>query len=183
MSDPGETFSDRAWYAWHCLPRDDEGSPPSPRPWGKTHGVDPSAIGRLFKGERGMGVDVTRKFAEGLGVSLDWLVSGKGEAPVLTGPLPPRRKKTKDEHWQQRHRPHLLRAQERLRGIPDDAVDAAWRAAPAFPRDLATETWVAILLDLAEPARQESLAPAASGVQPIPDVVIPKPGRKARVAR
>jgi hypothetical protein len=82
---PLETFAERVWYAYQCLPRGRDGKLPS---------ID-SLLGRprramltrLFSGERSNSRPETRMIlAEVLNVPLEWLDSGKGDPPRLTGP-------------------------------------------------------------------------------------------------
>ena len=82
---PLGTFAERAWYAYHCLPRGRRGKPPS---------ID-SLLGRprramltrLFRGERTDPRHATREIlAEVLKVPPECLDYGKGDPPTLTGP-------------------------------------------------------------------------------------------------
>lgn len=88
---PLGTFVERAWYALHCLPRGAKERPPSYKSLEASVDLHQAAFSTLFggnsKGEpRGPKL---KKFAKALAVSADWLLSGEGKAPVLTGPFRP----------------------------------------------------------------------------------------------
>lgn len=91
MSSSLESFADRAWYAWHCLPRGKKGRPPTQRKLSLEYDIPIGTLSKVFDGTR---KDVERatikKMAAALQVSEQWLYLGQGIPPQLTGPLPPR---------------------------------------------------------------------------------------------
>ena len=84
---PLETFCERAWYAYHCLPRVDGRLPSQASLLGKRRQL---VISRLF---RGCCVDPRQEtralIAEALRVTRTWLDHGDGEPPELTGSYRP----------------------------------------------------------------------------------------------
>lgn len=82
------TIADRAWYAWHCLPRSKKGKPPSWKSLEKEYGVATTTFSKLFSGERKtVELETLPKMASALRVSEMWLYKGEGEVPKLSGPL------------------------------------------------------------------------------------------------
>jgi hypothetical protein len=85
------SFADRAWHAYHCLPRTRRGKPPSYNSLEKNARLSSGTLSRVMLGEREEFAKSTLEaLARALQVSLDWLVEGKGEAPKPSGPVPPR---------------------------------------------------------------------------------------------
>ena len=85
------TIADRVWYAIHCLPRDEHGRAPEMRTLEKKIGLSNGVISTTVRGKRRDHTYRTRsKMADVLGVDMNWLETGKGVAPLLTGALPPR---------------------------------------------------------------------------------------------
>ena len=114
MKIPMDTFAERAWYAYQCLPRGRGGKPPS---------ID-SLLGRprramltrLFTGERTDPRQETRKIlAEVLKVPREWLDYGKGDPPALTGPYQPLRL---DESLRDHDPDEWARKYEAIGGVP-----------------------------------------------------------------
>lgn len=86
-----ESFADRAWYAYHCLPRNRRGKPPSYNSLEEKHGISTGTISRAMLGDREEFSKTTlEKLARALSVSVGWLVEGVGDKPALTGQIPPR---------------------------------------------------------------------------------------------
>lgn len=87
MSD--ESLADRMWWAWHCLPREGRwAKPPERKGLEAKYGLSNGVLARLFKGEqKTVSSDTLPKIAAALNVSADWLTTGKGEPPKLTGPF------------------------------------------------------------------------------------------------
>lgn len=93
---PLEGFSDRAWLAWHSLPRDARGKPPS------MSSVEQSVKPPLSNGtlqkifnetKKGPGRPETQELlALALRADFDWLIRNKpgSTAPLPTGPVPSR---------------------------------------------------------------------------------------------
>lgn len=86
-----ETLADRAWLAYHSLPRNSRGKPPSYRSLEQKHALSGGTLSRLMIGDRAEhSYDVRIGIAEALGVSVDYLWKGSGTAPVPRLPVPPR---------------------------------------------------------------------------------------------
>lgn len=87
----------RAWFAYHCLPREEapanrRGKPPSYKKLeAELDGELPVALlSKLFTGQRrGFGADTAVAIAKALRVPLEWLMEGRGEPPELTGRIGP----------------------------------------------------------------------------------------------
>lgn len=81
----------RAWWAFHCLPRSENGKPPQLKSFELEHRIHNGALAKLFSGQRhGATPPVLEEIARALRVSTDFLTFGKGAWPELTGPIPPR---------------------------------------------------------------------------------------------
>jgi hypothetical protein len=98
MADPGgkasrtENLADRVWLAYHSLPRDAKGRPPSRRNVELRCGHPRSILSKLFTDEReSVEAATVVALSRALGVTADWLLSGVGPAPQPTGPVPPRK--------------------------------------------------------------------------------------------
>lgn len=85
------TLADRVWFAYHCLPRDEAGKPPSWRQLEETSSLPAATFSRTVSGQR---TEHRRgnfeKLALVLQVSQHWLDHGGDDGPVPTGPVPPR---------------------------------------------------------------------------------------------
>jgi len=92
LSSPMKTLADRIWYAYHCLPRTGRmRKPPTRRSLEIKYGLSNGMLGRLLAGERQHPEPETLvALSKMFGVSLDWLMTGDGVAPVATEPVPPR---------------------------------------------------------------------------------------------
>ena len=85
------TLADRVWFAIHCLPRDDNGAAPKMSSIEKSSGLSNGVLSTTVREKRREHRSSTSaKMAKGLRVDREWLETGEGVAPVLTGPLPPR---------------------------------------------------------------------------------------------
>lgn len=85
------SLGSRAWWAWHCLPRED-GDPPQLKKLEAKHKVPNGTIARVFSGERLSPTwDTIVKIADALRVSTDFLQKGSGNWPTPTGPVPQRK--------------------------------------------------------------------------------------------
>ncbi len=88
---PVNDLADRVWLAYHALPRDAKGRPPSRRKVEIENNLPRSIFSKLFTDERGsIGGASTVKLAKALAVSTDWLLTGEGTGPTPTGHVPPR---------------------------------------------------------------------------------------------
>ncbi|MEP7119463.1 MAG: hypothetical protein ABJE95_00915 [Byssovorax sp.] len=87
-----EPIANRVWLAYHSLPRDAKGRPPSRRQVEIENDLPRSILSKLFTDERQTVEAVTvMKLSRALAVTADWLLSGAGEPPQPTGPVPPRK--------------------------------------------------------------------------------------------
>lgn len=85
------TLADRVWFAYHCLPRDSKGTPPSyvsvERPWKLPNNTLSRIISSERKDLRGKTLGL---IAKALNVKLEWLMNGGEDGPLPTGIVPPR---------------------------------------------------------------------------------------------
>ena len=85
------SLAERAWFAYHCLPRGKRNKPPPYRQLEQQVGLTNGTFSRLFLGERERPEPETVVgIAKVLGVTLDWLLTGKGDGPKPVGIVPPR---------------------------------------------------------------------------------------------
>jgi hypothetical protein len=98
-----ESFANRVWLAYHSLPRDAKGRPPSRRQVELENDLPRSILSKLFTDERQTveGATVV-KLSRALAVTADWLLSGAGEPPRPTGPVPPRKLDTLPASYERR---------------------------------------------------------------------------------
>lgn len=152
------TAADRAWLAYHCLPRDEKGRLPALTALEKTVKLGRGTLSRFFSGERIPTPKNLEKAAAALQVPSAWLAFGEGHAPRLTGPLPPRPGTTTHgwqvetpmpERWVDKpvRYENLRRVVTSLRGTrPDEFLDEVLvSAALHSPTDLPEASWMAML--------------------------------------
>src|SRR6185369_11134553 len=86
------TLADRAWYALHCLPRDEKGKPPTGHDLERRYALSNSALSNIWTGrKRFPQPDTFAKVCRALAVSEAWLRGDRGATgPTLTGFMPPR---------------------------------------------------------------------------------------------
>ncbi len=128
------SLADRVWFAYHCLPRTGkQQKPPSYRSIESQAGLAGGTFSRLFTGERQNPEPETLVgLGRALGVSLDWLLTGNGNAPTPPGPVPPRL-------------PYLVAQNESVFAPPEslgslaEAVQLVHQAAKANPNASALE--------------------------------------------
>jgi len=83
------TIAQRAWFAWHCLPRNDKGQPPSINQLERDHGFSHAALRKVIMGRAPRpGYTTLVKAAEALRCDAGWLGSNEGPAPVCSWPVP-----------------------------------------------------------------------------------------------
>ena len=83
---PLTTLAERAWFAFHCLPRRGDGSPPSEHAIEVQYGLSISTFDKLRKNpDINIWCPTLAKLTRALNVSADWLLLGVGERPRLTG--------------------------------------------------------------------------------------------------
>lgn len=86
-----DAFLDRAWLAWHSMPRQPNGRPPSWRGIELDHRLAEGTFSKMFKGERREhALPMYERLARALGCDVLWLVHGVGSPPEPSGPVPPR---------------------------------------------------------------------------------------------
>lgn len=84
-------FLERAWLAWHSMPRRASGKPPSWRSIELEHNLAEGTFSKMFKGHRREhGLAMYERLARALRTEVLWLVHGIGMAPKPSGPVPPR---------------------------------------------------------------------------------------------
>lgn len=89
---PLDTLAERAWYAYHALPRDFRGNPPSYRSLEQEHGLPQATFAKLFGGhKKSVGSANLPRLCRALGVNVAWLTESVGDPPELTGPIQPLR--------------------------------------------------------------------------------------------
>lgn len=85
------SFGARVWYAYHCLPREKDGSPPELKGFERGHGLSNGVMQKLFDGrQHAVSIEVLPRLAAALGVSAEFLAHGTGPWPEPTGPVPDR---------------------------------------------------------------------------------------------
>lgn len=85
-----DTLAERAWLAWHSLPRGPKGDPPGWKGLEAEHGVPGATFSKMFSGKRAEPRGTTvAAMARALHVDAAWLQFGQGEPPKPTGPVPP----------------------------------------------------------------------------------------------
>jgi len=86
------TLADRAWFAYHCLPRDRRGKLPFLKELELEHGLSGGTLSHMMSGRRSQfRFETMPKISEALRVSEPWLRGDEdARGPTLTGPLPPR---------------------------------------------------------------------------------------------
>lgn len=78
------TLADRVWFAYHCLPRDHDGTLPSYRSLEDAYGLSQATFSKTVTGVRTQHARGTLpKMAEALRVTTKWLDEGKGRGPTL----------------------------------------------------------------------------------------------------
>jgi hypothetical protein len=83
-------FAERAWLAWHSLPRDENGKPPTRRSLEVNYGLSQAVVSRLFGGYiKTVEAQTLIKLARALHVDPTWLATGVAKAPTPTGPMVP----------------------------------------------------------------------------------------------
>lgn len=91
------TLADRVWRAYYCLDRDENGALPTKKQLEDSVGLSNGILGKLMKGVReDPRGETLRKVAQTLRCDLHWLMTGEGEAPKTSWPVPVRPQKSKD---------------------------------------------------------------------------------------
>lgn len=122
---PLPTLADRAWFAYHCLPRE-EGELPSYRQLEMAYGLSTAIISKIVLGTREhFWPETMPKLAEALRCNVDWLRAGTGPAPRLPhGVSVPPRPRTFKRYgdlpgWDAAVSEAKARPSEEKMGIPD----------------------------------------------------------------
>jgi hypothetical protein len=85
------TRGHRAYFAYQCLPRRPDGSPPAQRELERAHGLYHQSLNKLFYDKvANQGYDVIKRFALALSCSAEWLQDGTGAAPTASHQVFPR---------------------------------------------------------------------------------------------
>jgi hypothetical protein len=83
-------LSDRVWFALHCLPRDENGEPPTYRKLERECQLSNGLLSKMALGQRSHQWSTTvRACSAALRVSEAWLQYGGGGGPTPTGVVPP----------------------------------------------------------------------------------------------
>lgn len=142
-------FGERAWRAWHSLPRDENGEPPSQRSIEKRHDLPQGTLSKVFKGDRAnLQADTLEQLAEALGTSPAWLLRGHGEPPRLTGPIGPRPGELRAVSDPADRYPNRASAIAMLRYEVDPrAVESVRAMAAANDHDMPVTSWCELLIE------------------------------------
>lgn len=86
-------LADLVWLAWHSLPREKRGKPPTKAKVEKS--VNPpianGTLNKIFSGvKRSLDLETAVRLGRALHVSTEWLAGGDGPDPIPTGPVPNR---------------------------------------------------------------------------------------------
>ena len=91
------SIAQRAWFAWHCLPRNDRGQPPSLNVLEREFKFSHAQLRKIVMGRSPRpGYATIIRAAEALKCDAGWLGEGEGPPPVCSvfvPPCPPARKK------------------------------------------------------------------------------------------
>ena len=83
------TLAQRAWFAWHCLPRTEKGQPPSIRSLEGAYELSNAQLRKLIMGlSKRPSYGELVKMAMALDCDPEWLQSGQGEGPRATTFIP-----------------------------------------------------------------------------------------------
>jgi hypothetical protein len=84
-------LADRVWFAIHCLPRDENGNPPTYTELEREYGLHHSTLSKIVLGKaQHHSYEIFRGIAIALRVSEHWLEFGGEGGPTPTGIVPPR---------------------------------------------------------------------------------------------
>lgn len=121
-----ETLADRAWLAYHSLPRNKRGKPPSYRSLEMKRGLSGGTLSRLMMGDRGEhSYDVRLLIAEALQTTVDFLWKGLGDSPKPTGIVPPRLPYLIEDDEAQENHERPLTSLEQARAFLERAASIA----------------------------------------------------------
>lgn len=88
-----QTLAERAWFAWHCLPRNKRDKPPPIRKLEIAHGLANAALRKIILGYTLRPAhDSLLKAALALNCDPRWLSTGEGQGPLAStfvAPGPP----------------------------------------------------------------------------------------------
>jgi transcriptional regulator with XRE-family HTH domain len=91
------TIAQRAWFAWHCLPRTEKGQPPPIAQLERDHGLSHAQLRKLVMGlSKRPSYSTLTRAAQALACAPEWLGDNEGEPPrcsVFVPPGPPNRKR------------------------------------------------------------------------------------------
>jgi transcriptional regulator with XRE-family HTH domain len=83
-------IAQRAWFAWQCLPRQDDGCPAALRELERANGLSNMQLNKLVRGiSKRPGLAELRKMANALETTVEWLQFEEGAGPTAKHPVPP----------------------------------------------------------------------------------------------
>ena len=191
------SLADRVWYAIHCLPRGDGGSPPAFLDIEERAKLPNALLSKMVRGKRKAPSAKTMAcLAEALCVDANWLIFGTGAAPTLTGELRPRPGSEDVPAWRPGsamlvHQPHahdvesdqypsraIVVAMARAHGGLDGPIAALLAESPDGKPDT-EEYWHGRLLDHIRNAKrmQAAINAPTRPASPDTDVVAGRQGR------
>lgn len=129
------------WYAYHCLPRDPDGSLPSLRQLEREHQLSNGILSRVLKGERLAGIEheTIKRIRRALRVTEHWLDYGGPDGPPPPPyPIPPRPGTTLLRYrdladWEAVQDEGAALGEKLKLGLPDEAFEAAGDMAVTRP--------------------------------------------------
>jgi transcriptional regulator with XRE-family HTH domain len=84
------TISQRAWFAWHCLPRTDKGQPPPISQLERDNGLSHAQLRKIVMGlSKRPSYSTLTRAAQALGCAPEWLADNEGGGPVCSTFVPP----------------------------------------------------------------------------------------------
>jgi hypothetical protein len=84
------SIAQRAWFAWHCLPRNEKGQPPSINHLERDHDLSHAQLRKLIMGKAPRpGYTTIVKAARALDCDPGWLGRNEGPRPVTSWLVPP----------------------------------------------------------------------------------------------
>lgn len=86
------TPAERVWHAYHCLPRNEKGMPPSVRSLEHMYKIAHGTLNKLYEGRAKLertNHDRVERIARALDTTVDWLLYGRGVPPMSAWNVPP----------------------------------------------------------------------------------------------
>ena len=83
------SIAQRAWFAWHCLPRTDKGQPPPIAQLERDHGLSHAQLRKLVMGlSKRPSYSTLTRAAQALECPPEWLADGEGTGPSCSTFVP-----------------------------------------------------------------------------------------------